>query len=168
VVLAALTVVTGWAVGVPSEHGTPFARFLDTVFPLHEAEHGGSVGRMLLVLSVVVVAAGIALAWVMYVARPVRVERIGRPRDALHACLLNAWYVDRLYDRAIVEPLRTLCAFLATRVDLGVVDGLVNGVGRAVVAWAAIGRRVQTGYVMNYALTMLVGAVLIVAYLLVL
>jgi NADH-quinone oxidoreductase subunit L len=73
--------------------------------------------------------------------------------------------VDWLYDRIIVRPLFALSAFLA-RVDLGVVDGAVNGVGRGVVAWAASLRRVQTGYVVNYALTMLVGAVVVAGFLL--
>src|SRR5712692_9848909 len=54
-VLAALTIVAGWAVGVPSEHGTRFARFLGPVLPAHEGEHGGLAGYALLVLSVVVV-----------------------------------------------------------------------------------------------------------------
>jgi hypothetical protein len=42
----------------------------------------------------------------------------------------------------------------------------VNGLGRAVVAWAQSLRRLQTGYVVNYALTMLAGAVAIVGFLL--
>jgi len=167
VALAVLSVVTGWLVGVPSTQGTRFERFLGTVFPLREAEHGGLTGYMLLLLSVVVVAAGVVLAWVMYMSSPVRAEAIGRPRNVIHTLLLNAWYVDRLYDRAIVGPLRVLFEFLAQKVDLGVVDRLVNGVGRAVVLWARVGRRFQTGYVVNYALTMLIGAVLLVGFLLI-
>jgi NADH-quinone oxidoreductase subunit L len=50
---------------------------------------------------------------------------------------------------------------------VGVIDGVVNGLGRAVLAWASALRRVQTGYVVNYALTMLAGAVVVVAFLLV-
>jgi NADH-quinone oxidoreductase subunit L len=165
IVLAVLTVVAGWAVGVPSEHGTRFERFLAPVFPVHEAAHGGLAGVMLLVLSVIVVLAGITLAWFMYMASPVKAETIGRARTPVHALLLNAWYVDRLYDRLIVAPLLALSSLLA-RVDLGVVDGAVNGVGRAVVAWAGSLRRVQTGYVVNYALTMLVGAVVLAGFLL--
>jgi NADH-quinone oxidoreductase subunit L len=165
IVLAVLTVGAGWAVGVPSEHGTRFERFLAPVFPVHEAAHGGLAGVMLLVLSVIVVLAGITLAWFMYMASPVKAETIGRARTPVHALLLNAWYVDRLYDRLIVAPLLALSSLLA-RVDLGVVDGAVNGVGRAVVAWAGSLRRVQTGYVVNYALTMLVGAVLLAGFLL--
>ncbi len=165
-VLAALTLVTGLAVGIPSERGTRFARFLAPVFPVHAGEHSGSVAYMLVILSVVVVAAGVTLAWFVYMSTPVRVEAVGRPRTALHALLLNAYYVDRIYDAAVVRPLLTLSGFLARAFDLGVIDGLVNGVGRAVVAWAAVLRRLQTGYVVNYALTMLAGAVVVLAFLL--
>src|SRR5947209_1321494 len=152
IALAALTVVAGAAVGIPSEHGTPFARFLSPVLPVHEGEHGGAAGVMLLVLSVIVVAAGILLAWFMYMAAPVKAETIGQPRTVLVRLLLNAWYVDWLYDRAIVRPLYALSVFLARVFDLGVIDGLVNGLGRAVIRWSAGLRRLQTGYVVNYAL----------------
>ena len=165
-ILALLTVVTGLVLGAPSDAGTRFARFLAGVFPIHEATHGGSVAFMLMVLSVVVVAAGITLAWFMYMSTPVRPEAIGRPRTLVHAFLLNAWYVDRLYDAAIVRPLLALSGYLARAFDLGFIDGIVNGLGRAVVGWAAALRRVQTGYVVNYALTMLAGVVLFLAFLL--
>jgi NADH-quinone oxidoreductase subunit L len=46
------------------------------------------------------------------------------------------------------------------------IDGLVNGVGRTVVAWAGVLRHVQTGFIVNYALTMLIGAVVLVGFLL--
>lgn len=167
VALALLTIVAGWAVGVPSEHGTRFARFLGPVFPVGaEGGESGVVTYMLLILNVVAAAAGITLAWVFYGSAPVRPERIGHPRNPLHALLLNAYYVDWLYDRALVRPLHALSVALARGVDLGIIDGLVNLTGRAVVGWAAALRRVQTGYVVNYALTMLVGAVVLVGFLL--
>jgi NADH-quinone oxidoreductase subunit L len=166
VVLAVLTLVAGWAFGIPSDHGTRFARFLAPVFPLAEGGHGGAAAYMMgLVLSVVVVAAGIVLAWYMYVSTPVRPETIGRARTPLHAFLLAAWYFDWLYDRVFVRPYFALCELLA-RFDLGVIDGFVNLSGRIVVWGAAGARRVQTGYVVNYALTMLAGAVVLVGFLL--
>ena len=166
IVLAILTVVTGVAVGIPSEHGTRFERFLAPVFPLHEGAHGGSAALLILVLAVLVFAGGFALAWFMYMANPVRPAEIGQPKTGVHALLLNAYYVDTLYDRMIVRPLLALSVFLARVFDLRVIDGLVNGIGRTVVAWAAGMRRIQTGYTVNYALTMLAGAVAIVAFLL--
>jgi NADH-quinone oxidoreductase subunit L len=164
IVLAALTLVAGAAVGIPFEHGTPFARFLSPVLPLHEGEHSGAAGIMLLVLSMIVVAAGILLAWFMYMTGPVKADAIGQPKTVVRRLLLNAWYVDWLYDRAIVRPLYALSVLLANAFDLGVIDGVVNGLGRAVAWWSAGLRRLQTGYVVNYALTMLAGAVIFVAY----
>ena len=166
VVLAILTIVTGWILGVPSDEGTRFQRFLAPVLPLHGGEHSGVTGIMLLVLSVIVAFAGILLAWFMYGATPVRAEAIGRPRTLIHRLLLNAWYVDGLYDRIIVRPLFAASDVLARVFDVRIIDGAVNGVGRAVVAWAASLRRLQTGYVVNYALTMLAGAVALVGFLL--
>jgi len=165
-VLAVLTVVAGLAVGIPSERGTRLARFLEPVFPLHGESPDGSIAYTLLILSVIVVAAGFAVAWFVYLASPVRADTIGRPRTAFGALLLNAYYVDRLYDAIIVRPLFGLATFLAERFDLGGIDRAVNGLGAAVVGWAAATRRLQTGYVVNYALTMLAGAVLVVAFLL--
>ena len=166
VVLAVLTFLAGWAVGMPSEGGTRFARFLSPVFPPAAHEWSGVVTLMLAVLSTIAASAGIVLAWFRYAAAPVKADTIGRPRTLFHKLLRNAYYVDFIYDRLIVQPLYALSVFLARRVDLGVIDGLVNALGRAVVAWAAGFRRLQTGYVVNYALTMLVGAVLLVGFLL--
>jgi NADH-quinone oxidoreductase subunit L len=121
---------------------------------------------MLLVLSVIVVTTGIVLAWFLYMSSPVRPEAIGRPRTAVHRLLHNAYYADRIYDWLFVLPFYRLSGFCARVFDLRVIDGLVNGIGQAVVAWAAGARRLQTGYVVNYALTMLAGAVVVVAVLL--
>jgi NADH-quinone oxidoreductase subunit L len=165
-VLALATLVTGVAVGIPSERGSAFARFLAPVFPVAEGGHGGLAAYMLIILAVVVALAGLVLAWFMYVSAPVRPSAIGQPRTPLHTLLLNAYYVDALYDRVIVRPLFALARFLAGVFDARVIDGLVNLAGTATLAAAARLRRLQTGYSVSYALTMLVGAVLLVGFLL--
>jgi NADH-quinone oxidoreductase subunit L len=167
IVLAVLTVVAGLAVGIPSAHGTAFARFLAPVLPVHEVEHGGAAGFALLVFSAMVAVGGVLLAWVVYGLRAVDAESIGVPRNPVHALLLRKYYVDELYDALFVKPLLGLSRWCARVFDLGVIDGVVNGVGRAVAGSAQVMRRIQTGVVMNYALGILVGAVAIVAVLLV-
>jgi NADH-quinone oxidoreductase subunit L len=165
--LALLTLVAGMAVGIPSVHGTAFARFLNPVFPLGpEGGHGGLSAYALIVLSVIVAVAGVLVAWLVYGSRPVKAEAIGRPRNWLHALLLSKYYVDELYDALFVRPLVRLAGFCARGFDLGVLDGMVNGIGRLIVAGASSLRRLQTGYVMSYALTMLMGAVAIIGFLL--
>src|SRR4029077_4982368 len=78
ILLAVLTVIAGWAVGVPSDEGTRFARFLAPVLsPAHAGGSGGIGVDLLLILSVIVVAAGLALAWFMYLGQPLRVASSG-------------------------------------------------------------------------------------------
>jgi len=164
-VLALLTVVAG-VLGVPSAHGTAFARFLSPVLPLKEAEHGGVTALALAAVAVVAAAGGVFLAWLMYGRRPVDPAAIGVPRTAVHKLLLNKYYVDEIYDALIVQPIYRASLWLARVFDPKVIDGLVNGVAEMILGWARGLRRLQTGFVMNYALTMLVGAVAVIAFLL--
>ncbi|HYS92783.1 MAG TPA: NADH-quinone oxidoreductase subunit L [Candidatus Acidoferrales bacterium] len=165
-VLAILTAVAGF-VGVPSSHGTAFERFLAPVLPFKEAEHGGVASLALAAVSVIAALAGVFVAWLVYGRGQVDASKIGVPTNPLHRLLLNKYYVDEIYDALIVKPIYRLCLWCAQVFDVKVIDGLVNGVATAVVAWALGLRRIQTGYVMNYALGMLLGAVALVAFLLV-
>jgi NADH-quinone oxidoreductase subunit L len=166
IVLAALTVVAGLAVGIPSSHGTAFARFLSPVLPLDQAEHSAGLAFSLLVLSALVAIAGVALAWMVYGRSPVRAASIGVARNPIHKLLIEKYYIDEIYDFLFVKPIYHLSLWLARVFDPRVIDGLVNGVATVVASWARGLRRVQTGFVMNYALGILLGAVAVIAYLL--
>jgi NADH-quinone oxidoreductase subunit L len=163
IVLAILTAVAGF-IGIPSAHGTAFARFLAPVLPLHEEETGGAVAFTLLILSAAIAVGGVVLAWVMYGWRPVRSETIGVSRNPIYTLLARKYYVDELYDALFVQPIYRLAQWCARVFDLGVIDGIVNGIGQLVTTWAMGMRRIQTGFVMNYALGILIGAVAVVAY----
>jgi NADH-quinone oxidoreductase subunit L len=162
VVLAAATLVAGVALGVPSSHGTPFERFLSPLFAIAESAHG----LLVPLVSAAVALGGVALAWAMYGRGVVRADRIGVARNPIHRLLLEKYWIDELYDAVIVQPLYAFSRWCARVFDLRGIDGAVNGLGRAVVAWASGLRRVQTGLVMNYALSMLLGAIAMVAILL--
>jgi NADH-quinone oxidoreductase subunit L len=69
--------------------------------------------------------------------------------------------VDELYDRTIVKPTVDLANGLWRKVDVAVIDALVNGVASATVLWARGMRLVQSGEVQHYALAMALGAVVI-------
>jgi NADH-quinone oxidoreductase subunit L len=165
-VLAILTAVAG-IVGVPSSHGTAFARFLAPVLPLKEGAHGGVAALALAALSVIVAVGGVFLAWLLYGRGQVDAQKIGVATNPIHRLVLNKYYVDEIYDALIVQPIYRLCLWCAHVFDVKVIDGLVNGIAAAVVASALVLRRIQTGFVMNYALGMLLGAVAMVAFLLV-
>jgi NADH-quinone oxidoreductase subunit L len=73
------------------------------------------------------------------------------------------WH-DWFHERALRDTFLKITDFLANPIDKLVIDGAVNGTGR-LVAWASGGlRKMQTGYVRNYALVLLAGAVLVMAW----
>jgi NADH-quinone oxidoreductase subunit L len=86
-------------------------------------------------------------------------------RPALEpAVLSHGWYLDEGLAAAVSGPLATGADELAFRVDDGLVDGAVTGLARLVVASGRQLRRVQTGYVRNYALGIGLGAAVILVY----
>jgi NADH-quinone oxidoreductase subunit L len=162
-ILAVLAAGAGvW--GVPFHEGPLIGTFLAPVLErAGEAaapHHGPAWGLM--AASVLAALAGIAVAWHMYARGRVDWARIGVPQSALHRVLLHKYYVDELYDRLFVRPTGRLARWCAEAFDLGVIDGAVNGVGGLVARSAAGLRRMQTGFVVNYALTMLIGVVALV------
>lgn len=75
------------------------------------------------------------------------------------------WH-DWFHDKVLLGGYNLLTRLLAVRIDLGVIDGVANGLGVLAQRSAAALRRLQTGYVRNYALSILFGVVIILGYLL--
>jgi NADH-quinone oxidoreductase subunit L len=74
------------------------------------------------------------------------------------------WH-DWFHDTVIARSFREFAKFLAGAFDLGVIDGIANGLASITVRFAGSLRKVQTGYVRNYALSVFVGVVVIIGYL---
>jgi NADH-quinone oxidoreductase subunit L len=82
----------------------------------------------------------------------------------LRRVLERGWYVEDVYSAVLVTPGKAGAAFLAYVFDGRIVDGAVNGVGRLFRWGASVGRHVQTGFVRNYALAFLLGALALLVY----
>jgi NADH-quinone oxidoreductase subunit L len=88
-------------------------------------------------------------------------------RPALEATFLKrSWYINELYDTIFGRPSERLAAFSATVIDNKVIDGGVNGVATLVRRSGSLVRRAQTGYVRNYVLGIVLGTVLVLAFML--
>jgi NADH-quinone oxidoreductase subunit L len=74
------------------------------------------------------------------------------------------WH-DWFHDSVIVRSYNGLARFLSGPFDLGVIDGIANGLGRVTVRFAGSLRMIQTGFVRNYALSVFLGVVIIIGYL---
>jgi NADH-quinone oxidoreductase subunit L len=92
-----------------------------------------------------------------------------RPYDRLGDFFANtidwAFWHDFVHDRLIADAFKGWGLILSRPVDMGIVDGAVNGIAQLVEESSRSLRRVQTGYVRNYALAVLVGVVAILVYL---
>ena len=88
-------------------------------------------------------------------------------RPALEVDFLrHSWYINELYDTVLGRPSERLAAFSATVIDPKVIDGGVNGVATLVRRSGSLFRRTQTGYVRNYVLGIVLGTVLVLAFML--
>jgi len=130
------------------------------------AEHaGGSMEMMLMIFSVLVAGAGILTATYFFKWKPEAADRVAASLSGVHSLLLNKYYVDELYNAIIVQPIkRVSTGVLWKGVDAGMIDGTVNAVGLVVRGWSAVLRRLQTGSVRAYAMSLFVGVVVIVGY----
>jgi NADH-quinone oxidoreductase subunit L len=137
--------------------GEPLFRFLDRVIGVPAAaESTPHPPAVLLVgVSVAVALGGIWTGAVIHRGR--RDPALGR----VGAFLEQRWYVDALYDRLIVAPGHALARWLAGPVDLGIIDGAVNGVARVTGTLGGWTRQLQTGYARQYALGVLIGTVIV-------
>ena len=74
------------------------------------------------------------------------------------------WH-DWFHDQVIARGFRGLSRLLAVPIDLGIIDGAANGLATVTQGLARALRRLQTGYVRNYALSIFLGVILILGYL---
>jgi NADH-quinone oxidoreductase subunit L len=163
--LALLSVgaVAGGLLGLTAAGGT-IARFLTPVVGAPAEPTSGLSEVQLTLISVAIAVAGIGVAYLFYASG--RIDWLARRErnEDLHRFLEKGWYIDAAYAEAVEGPGKGSARFLAFVVDRKVIDGAVNGVGEVFRWLASVGRRIQTGFVRNYALGFLLGAVVLLVY----
>jgi NADH-quinone oxidoreductase subunit L len=164
-VLAVLSVAGGWI-------GTPFANwfehFLEPSVGKFEAHHGLPI---VLGMAVGLAAglAGILYARKLYGAKRDTAELMTAEQRAgsqLYQGSIKLWGVDSfLYDYAVVRGGK-LAQFCWQGIDRIAIDGTINFLGGFAAFLSEGFRRLQTGYIRAYALTMMIGVVAVVLSLL--
>ena len=126
------------------------------------ADHG--IELMLMVVSSLLAVLGISAAAYLYVRRPQIPDTVMARFPAVHRFLAHKGYVDEVYDAAFVQPIKALSEHGLWKADAGIIDGAVNGTGAVVLETGAAVRAIQTGSVRTYAVSVLLGVVLMVGY----
>ncbi|MGB7730704.1 MAG: NADH-quinone oxidoreductase subunit L [Candidatus Acidiferrum sp.] len=159
-ILAFLSLTGGWF-ALPTLWGGKdyFADFLSPVLGAAESPVGeaASLEHILSAVAVVAALAGLIVAWRMYAKDVKRGTATG-----LHEILYHKYYVDELYHAVIVGPLLWISRNVLWKVvDVGMIDGTVNGVASGTTAVGDKVRHVQSGNTRSYAVWVLIGAVLV-------
>jgi NADH-quinone oxidoreductase subunit L len=155
------------AAGGPSAHGAaaaqvPAAAEHAAPADAHAAEQT-ELTLMAVSSAIAVLGIGIA-AWLFLFNRGLAAS-IARSFAAVHRTLLNKYWIDELYDAAVVQPVKWASDHVLWKViDVWIIDGIVNGVGVFVRGSAALMRMVQTGSIRTYAASLVLGVVLVLGY----
>lgn len=127
--------------------------------PVQMAIHGLTSAPFWLALS------GIVSSYYMYMLNPALPAAIKRRVEPIYTLLENKYYMDWFNEKVLAPSARGLGIVLWKVGDQGLIDGaFVNGSWR-VVGWiSSMVRKVQTGYLYDYALTMILGIFVLMTY----
>jgi NADH-quinone oxidoreductase subunit L len=166
-ILAVLSIVGG-VIGWPHALGGAnwFGHFLEPVWPaLPEAMHGAASTELLLMaLALGLALGGILSARYLYKTHPERAAALSDRLAGLRRLLENKYWVDEIYDVAIVQPIVRGSIWLWRYVDVILIDGLANGLAMLTAGLGKLGSYVQTGTIRNYILVFTLGVALILGY----
>jgi NADH-quinone oxidoreductase subunit L len=142
IVLAVLAVVAGWT--LPGGFG--IANLLEQARPAGTAEgfalgnvtipaeyksHEGAIHVTATLTAFATALAGVLLAAAMYLRRIISPDVVATIFRPVYTFLANRWYFDEIYNALFVRPAHGI-ARLASTIDTGLIDGLINGL-----AWGA-------------------------------
>ena len=172
-ILALLSVVGG-LVGVPESLGgsNMIEHWLAPVFENAEtklAQTGGgdqALEYVLMALSVAIALSGVYLAWRWYLKKTEVPARLQQKAGKLYSLLWNKYYVDEVYDAAVVTPVvKGSEKLLWKNLDVGAIDWSVNALARTIGWIAKTARVVQTGVTESYVFAFVLGVFLILGWL---
>ena len=165
VLLAIPSVYSGWTYIEPMLLGDFFGASI-VVLPEHRALWefknewrglGAFVQHGVLSMPFWLALAGIVAAWYLYLVRPELPARVAARASGLYTLLTNNYYFDAFNEWFFAGGARRVGGLLANVGDGKVIEGLVNGSARLVGWSAALLRHLQSGYVYQYAFTMIIG-----------
>lgn len=163
-ILIPFSILIGWldfgGANAPWQHFFPYPDVGETArLPLGELPSTAIV--------LVVVAIGVAIAYLRYGTRSAQagaVERLRAETIRMPAVLVNAYYFDAAYDMLLVRPARAIGAWFVRVFDPHVLDAAVREVAISAQWLGHLFRSFQTGLVRAYALSIAFGVVCVVAY----
>jgi NADH-quinone oxidoreductase subunit L len=160
VVLAILAVVSGFW-NVTGDFGALFGHGQTQGFA---GGFFGILGHSLPWISLILAGLGILLAYAMYSAKWLSVERVGAMFKHLYTLFLHKYWLDELYEQVIVKLVLIKGLFAGFQgIDTYGVDGAVNGLADGALATGRAIRKTHSGQLQLYGLFIGIGIIIIIA-----
>lgn len=138
----------------------------DVLGTLAKEYHGpfGMVLHSLITWPFWLALAGVVAAWFLYMKRPDIPGIIQGKLKFVHRILDNKYYADRFNEIVFAGGSRLLGKLLWHNGDVRLIDGvIIDGSAKTVRRISGIIRRIQTGYLYNYAFAMIFGLLFLLA-----
>ncbi len=171
IILAVLSAIGGVIgsfaiIGLP--RWQPIFAFLDPVFtnsqwtsvPARVAAASLGLQWVSTGISIIVAVLGILGAWALYR----RGFQYKENRNLVYQLVFHKYYVDELLILLVIQPVQWIGRTASNLLEGDLLDGGSRGVAWILGGTSALLRRMQTGYMRNYALAILLGVVLIILY----
>jgi len=167
IILAVLSVIGGY-VGIPEvfsgENGNLFEKWLAPIYEpaeqkiMHYGFHTHTQEILLMTISVILALSAIYFAFYVYTKNKNIAESISIRFRKFYNLLLNKYYVDEIYDAAIVNPIKIGSEKVLWKfTDSFIIDGIVNGAAKIIAVISEYIRKIQTGIAQLYAIVIVAG-----------
>jgi len=107
---------------------------------------------------------GVVAAWYVYLRNPTLAARLRMRFSVLYTILDHKYYIDRLYEIVFMGGARLIGGELWKVGDEEIIDGMVNGSAQSIGWFAGVLRRLQTGVLSDYAMTMIIGVAALMSW----
>lgn len=169
IILAIGAISAGW-VGIPAALGgsNAIAHFFEPVLGHPHVTAAHEEEFMVMSISIVAAIGGIFVSWIFYSLKPEIPKTLAAKFKGIYTTLWNKYYVDELYDFIIVRPTKWIASNILVAVTDGkIIEGIVNGVPQAIRNFGERLRKLQTGHLQHYAVSMAIGLFVILTLVLI-
>ena len=136
-----------------------------SIFFLNEIKHD-PIPIWFLFLTPTLVVISIPISYYYFIYNTKILDDFKKTNQPLYYFLLNKWYIDELYEKLFVIPLKKIGSFFWKQGDLGFIDRFgPDGISKLIKKLSNKAGLFQTGFIYDYAFAMLIGLSVLLTYL---
>ncbi len=164
--ILAIFSVLGGALGLP-EIFTSFNWMAQQLQPILINTHAHHLSHLtewiLMIVTTILALCAAFLAYQLYVKKQVLPAQSEANMKIGQKIIYNLYYIENFYNYIITKPLDWKSNYL-NKIDLKLIDAIINGIGKTIQQTSNVMRYIQTGNIGNYILSMVIGIIMILIF----